>query len=1232
MRMLRILGSIVGSVVLLAAVAAVGVNTQAGHRAVERIARLAGLEITGLEGRFPDDFSIAHATLADADGVWLEIEGLRLNWWPTALLRKDISATLLAATRIHVARYPKSSGTSSSSSLGGFDYRVAVDAIKADRIELPEATLSLEGRAVYQTSGMDVSLSAISPDAAGQGPAALKATLIGPLNAVATKATIDAKGLTTRLDGTLDIVAIGADLRLAIDQPDIAGVKAGHLDATVKGNADAATVHAVLAGLKLPGDQPDLLGDGPVTLDAVYQQSTTPEITATLTAGASAADGLRVAADAGYSLVTQAIRLNLTVERLMAADVAAGKFTLQAEGDAKALDMHSTLAGLVVPGVASEMLGTAPLRLDVLYRQGGVPELSATVQGDTATLTATGALPTERLALDYHLILPKLAAFSPAIAGKADLAGQIAGAFDNFAIKTKAVVDVTAQGASSTITGDIDATGLPSAPVGTALVKGSYAGQPVALAVNAGLDGEKRTRIEIAEATWQGLVAKGAFTLAEDGGLPTGGLTLEAARLPAPARAGAAKATIEVLRDGATPVLKVMAEVTRAAVEGASIARLLLNGTVTDPAGVTPALTASLVVDGAASGAYRQNARLDVTGPANALAIRVGVTGTASLSASATLDAQASRLNIASLQGTAPGMVPGQALRLAAPTTLTYAPQITLGATRITLGGSALDIVGRLAPTLDVTASLRAVPAELARLIDPQMQAEGSLQAQARLQGTTTQPTGTVQLSGTGLRLRQPNGIPAMRLNATAALQGNRARINATLAAGATELVAAGSVPISPGWAYDLAVRGRADLALLDPFLASAGAQTRGSLALDARLTGTEPRPSGTLTLHRGTFAVPGQGVRLSEIEAVLRAAPDRVVIETLTARAGSGTLFGTGNVGLAAPMPVQINLVARDASPLSSDLIKLKFDADLGLSGALQTAMAATGTIRIARAEINIPQRLPASLPVLAIRQPGPPPPPPPPEVPIDLDITLTAADQIFVRGRGLDAELGGKLHIGGTAAAPKPEGGFTLRRGQFSLAGQTLNFTTGRVSFDGHLPVDPTLDFAATTLTSKLAATLTINGNASHPRVSLSSVPSLPQDEVMAQLLFRRSASELGPLQLAQIAAGLAQIADVGGSAGFDPLGRLRSGLGLDVLSVGGAPGAKTSVEAGRTIFKGVYIGAKQSTSGTGSQATVRVDLAPGLRLEADVGVAPSPAANPTPGSPPTGNQIGVTYEFDY
>ena len=84
-------------------------------------------------------------------------------------------------------------------------------------------------------------------------------------------------------------------------------------------------------------------------------------------------------------------------------------------------------------------------------------------------------------------------------------------------------------------------------------------------------------------------------------------------------------------------------------------------------------------------------------------------------------------------------------------------------------------------------------------------------------------------------------------------------------------------------------------------------------------------------------------------------------------------------------------------------------------------------------------------------------------------------------------------------------------MRRGTISLAGTTLTFTRGKVGFDGTGvtgKIDPTLDFAADSTAGSVTATLGITGYASKPIITLTSVPELPQDEVLAHLLFKRSA----------------------------------------------------------------------------------------------------------------------------
>jgi translocation and assembly module TamB len=189
-------------------------------------------------------------------------------------------------------------------------------------------------------------------------------------------------------------------------------------------------------------------------------------------------------------------------------------------------------------------------------------------------------------------------------------------------------------------------------------------------------------------------------------------------------------------------------------------------------------------------------------------------------------------------------------------------------------------------------------------------------------------------------------------------------------------------------------------------------------------------------------------------------------------------------------------------------------------------------------------------------------------------------------------------------------------------------LTFTQGSVDFSGDGIADPSIHFVATSTTATIVATLTISGTAKDPKITLSSVPEMPQDEILAQLLFNTSSSKLSPIQLAEIAAALASMS--GAAPGFDPLESIRSKLGLDRLSVGSSSTGNPTLEAGSYLTRGVYLGAKQSTTGGGTQATVQIDLAKGLKLETTAGSGNTSATGSTSGADAA--SVGLTYQFEY
>lgn len=414
-----------------------------------------------------------------------------------------------------------------------------------------------------------------------------------------------------------------------------------------------------------------------------------------------------------------------------------------------------------------------------------------------------------------------------------------------------------------------------------------------------------------------------------------------------------------------------------------------------------------------------------------------------------------------------------------------------------------------------------------------------------------------------------------------------------------------------------------------------------GALALDADIAGTFAAPlvSGGGSLKNGELRDYARGVRLHDIDAAFTGTGQSLRITSLSARAGPGTIGGSGTIDLAAPgAPLDVTLKVRNARPIVSDLVTATLSGDLRVSGTLKRNVVVAGKLDVSRGTINIPDRFPPEVAVLDVRRKGGQAPPARSGGSVALDIRVATSGPIFVRGRGIDADMSGDLRLGGTLAVPVATGGFDMNRGTVSLAGQTLTFTAGKLSFDGagiQGRIDPALNLSAQTNSGGVTATLAVTGHASQPKIVLSSAPSLPQDEVLAHLFFQQSAKQLTPLQLAQIAQAIASLGGVGG--GFDPLGALRRGLKLDRLSVGSASGGasgsetETTVEGGKYVARNVYVGARQSLAGS-TQVQVQVDLTKQLKAQATVSTGTNATATKGSAAQDNGSSVGLSYEFEY
>ena len=234
-------------------------------------------------------------------------------------------------------------------------------------------------------------------------------------------------------------------------------------------------------------------------------------------------------------------------------------------------------------------------------------------------------------------------------------------------------------------------------------------------------------------------------------------------------------------------------------------------------------------------------------------------------------------------------------------------------------------------------------------------------------------------------------------------------------------------------------------------------------------------------------------------------------------------------------------------------------------------------------------------------------------------LDIAVDAPNQIFVRGMGLEAEWSTALRISGDATHPVILGDVNLVRGTFSFAGRELTLSRGVIHLDGSNPPNPTLALQASTVVEGVTAVIDIAGSAKNPQITFSSTPALPQDEVLARLLFGSSVAQISPIQAVQLAAALNGLRSGGG--GLNPLGKLRQAAGLDRLRFYGADktsGRGPSVGAGKYISSNIYV--EVTTDARGFTATqIEIALTKTLRVLSQVGSL-------------GGSNISLKYNRDY
>ena len=1185
-----------------------------------------GLELEDARLQLPPRLTATRISLTDARGAWVTAEGadIALNW--RELPQWRVTLEHLRATRLIVHRLPPGSPADASSptpslpslpSLPNLPLAIRVNRIDLPRIELSEAVvgqsaaLSLAGFLSLDAARLASSLNIQRLDR--PGAATLELAVEGETLVVRLDASEPAGGLIAALSGLPD-APFAANLALdgpASGAPWSLRARLGDAEADLSGMASVSPTGGMaitIGGHAIPGPLV------PAEFRVLAERISIDAGVARTAAGGVTMERL--------ALAMPALRATAS-GTLDTSQVLRGNFSLQAAGPA-------TFGAWLPPGITWRALGA----------EGGIggtltaPELTLAVLAEAPRgLGAADALLGDALRLAVEATAFRIDARLEGARLRASLAGPIAAPLD-LAFTLQAHDPPTLNGtiaAQGRITGPAEAPRLHAqirsdrlAGMGQVFealtltadgsladiaieATGRFQSRPLNLSLHASRVGEV-LRVDRLEARF----AEATLTGAGAGSLPAGPFT-GALRLNAP--------DLGRLQLGLAG--RQTAELEAAAIPGA-----------TGPA--AQGLRLRLAGSGAGTPTLRANVEAEVGGSLAALAFRLAMTApqaVVDLAGNLALG-EASLITLSRLE--ARSGPDGLSLQGGARIRVTPAGDLTLEMARLaSRRGGMLAVQGRLAGgSLNGRADVSALP------LGPYTAnaVTGTASAQVLATGTLAAPVLDATLRADGLRARDAAQVPPGQLNATARLQGEALRAEARLSAGpGVELNVTAQQPRGLGMAspFDAVLRGRLDLgALARPFLAGSPNSVGGRLALDLRASGiaAAPQLAGGATLSEGSFANPLYGTRIESMAARLKAQGPRLVVESLTGRTGGGgTLAVQGWIEpLGDGLPAELRLRADAARPISGAVGDAVVDADLLLRGPLLSGGNLGGRISLRRADLRIPESLPASVPNLGpVRQVGPLPPGRPapaqprpvaarPNLPMALDVTIAATRAIFIRGRGLEAELGGELVLRGTLAAPIPSGGLRLRRGSFDLAGRTLQFSRGVIGFDS-ASLSPSLDFLASTRSRSHTINLGVTGTPAMPVITVTAEPELPQDEALARLLFDRETSRLSPFEIITIAQAAAQLAGLPAPGG-GVADRLRRSLGLDRLGVGGDGRGGAALEAGSYVAPGVYFGVRQGTGGGAPGVGVQVELTPRLRLEGQTSTGPA------------GDRLGLTWEREY
>ena len=376
------------------------------------------------------------------------------------------------------------------------------------------------------------------------------------------------------------------------------------------------------------------------------------------------------------------------------------------------------------------------------------------------------------------------------------------------------------------------------------------------------------------------------------------------------------------------------------------------------------------------------------------------------------------------------------------------------------------------------------------------------------------------------------------------------------------------------------------------------------------------PAVNGRVTGHGLGVRNFVEGINISGGEVAVSLNGERAVIETFTARAGTGTLAIEGGAHFGERPAAQLQLKADHFTLLGrldrrivtsgeaalnfagdGSSIKGNFTIDEGLIDFTHSdAPALSDDVVVVR---TVAKKLKSSQPDPDTTDTDAPSGQ---AKAVALDVALDLGKKLQLRGRGLTTRLNGVLAITAPGGRLAVNGEVKLARGKFSAYGQQLNIDPGSITFVGP-PENPRLSIEAVRPNTDVRVGVRVSGTAMNPRVRLFSEPELPEVDKLSWLVMGRASDGLGRGDTALLqAAAMALISGQGDSQAM----QLVKAVGLDQLNVSQSTGEvqDTVFSLGKNLSRHWYVGYERGLNATGGNWQLIYRVARSFNLRAQSG----------------------------